>query len=153
MTDVSNRHLANRENDALDEPGPYPLDEPDTSLGELAGRLTSDMGALITDHLELARVEMVADLKQAARGAGLMGGGAVAAWLAALLLSLAAAWGLAEALDSTWLAFLIVGAIWAVVAAVMAAIGKQQLDQVDPVPDQTMEELERDKRWLKEQTN
>lgn len=76
----------------------------------------------------------------------------MAGWLAALLLSMAAAWGLAEVVD-TWLAFLIVGAVWAIVAAVMATSGKKQLEDVDPVPAETMNELEKDKQWISEQTN
>lgn len=53
----------------------------------------------------------------------------------------------------TWLAFLVVGVVWAVVAGVMAMAGRKQLRQVDPMPDQTMDELERDKEWLKQQRN
>lgn len=132
---------------------PYPIEEPDSSLGDLAGRLTTDMGALLSDHLELARVEITADVKKAAKGAGLLGAGAAAGWIAALVLSLAASWGLAEALDSIWMGFLIVGAVWAVVAAVMIANGKKRVDAVDPVPSQTMDELERDKQWINEQRN
>lgn len=138
----------------VDDPAqPYPVKEPESSLGDLAGRLTTDMGALLSDHLQLARVEITADVKAAAKGAGLLGASAAAGWIAALVLSMAAAWGLAEALDSTWLGFLIVGGVWAVAAAVMAAIGKQKIDEVDPVPSQTMDELERDKQWINEQRN
>jgi uncharacterized membrane protein YqjE len=136
---------------AKDDREPYPVDEPDTSLGELAGRLTGEMGALLTDHLQLARVEIIEDLKKAGRGVGFLGAGAMAGWLAALLLSMAAAWGLADFVD-TWLAFLIVGAVWAIVAAVTATSGKKQLEDVDPVPAETMNELEKDKQWISEQT-
>jgi uncharacterized membrane protein YqjE len=128
---------------------PYPLDEPEKSLGDLVGELTRDFGQLVTDHIRLARVEIVDDLKKAGRGAGMMGGGAIAGWIAALILSLAAAWGLAEAVD-TWLAFLIVGAVWLIVAGVLVTTGKKALEEVDPVPTETIRELEKDKQWISE---
>lgn len=130
---------------------PYPLEEPDTSLGDLVGRLSGEIGGLLSDHMQLAREEMKRDAKKAGRGAGLMGGAGVGGWIAALLLSLALAWGLAE-LMPTWVAFLIVGVVWAIAAAVMGLIGKKQLDQVSPVAPETMEELERDKQWFSRQT-
>ena len=128
---------------------PYPLDEPDKSLGDLVGELTQQFGELVTDHLRLARVEIVEDLKDAGRGAGMVGGGAVAGWIAALILSMAAAWGLAEAME-TWLAFLVVGVVWAVAAAVLLSTGKKALKDVDPMPTETIHELEKDKQWISE---
>jgi uncharacterized membrane protein YqjE len=128
---------------------PYPLDEPEKSLGDLVGELTHEFGELVTDHLRLARVEIVDDLKKAGRGAGMMGAGAIAGWIAALILSLAAAWALAETVD-TWLAFLIVGVVWVAAAAVLVKTGKKALDEVDPVPTETMRELEKDKQWISE---
>src|SRR5690606_38935236 len=122
----------------------------DRSLGELVGQLTTDTSSLLSDHIQLARVEMTSELKKAGRGAGLVGGAAGSGWVAVLLLSMALAWGLAEAMP-TWLAFLIVGLIWAVVAATLAVVGRKELDEFDPKPDQTMDEIERDKQWLKRQ--
>lgn len=110
------------------------------------------MSALVNDHIQLARAEMMEEAKKAGRGAGLMGGAGVAGWIAALILSLALAWGLAEFMP-TWAAFLIVGAIWAIVATVMGLAGKKQLDRVGPVAPETMNEVRKDKEWLNKQTN
>ncbi|CAN5881462.1 hypothetical protein BH23ACT5_BH23ACT5_19900 [soil metagenome] len=129
---------------------PYPLEEPDKSLGDLAGRLSHEVGELISDHLRLVRVEVVEDLKKAGRGAGMLGGGAVAGWIAALLLSLAAAWGLAEVM-AVWLAFLVVAVVWLVTAGILIVTGKKALEEIDPVPTETLHELERDKEWISEQ--
>jgi uncharacterized membrane protein YqjE len=128
---------------------PYPLDEPEKSLGDLVGELTHQFGELVTDHLRLAKIEIVDELKDAGRGAGIVGGGAIAGWIAALILSMAAAWGLAEAMD-TWLAFLVVGLVWAIAAAVLFTTGKKALQQVDPIPKETIHELEKDKQWISE---
>ncbi|HEX7100957.1 MAG TPA: phage holin family protein [Acidimicrobiia bacterium] len=125
----------------------YRTPDSDQSLGDLAGQLTSEVGALFSDHLQLARVEMTEDLRKAGKGAGMMGGAAVSGWIAALLLSMALAWGLAE-LVKTWLAFLIVGVLWAIAAAVMAIRGRRQLDQTDLRPEATIDEIARDKEWI-----
>jgi hypothetical protein len=132
---------------------PYPVDEPEVSLGDLVGRLTEDLGSLVQGHVQLAKEEITAEVKQAGRGAGLVGGSALAGWIALLLLSFALAWGLAELFESTWLGFLVVGGIWGVVAASLFVTGRRELQEVEPVPEQTMKELEEDKRWLSEQTS
>ena len=131
---------------------PYPLAEPDASLGELVGRVAGDMGVMLRDHIELAKEEITAEVKKAGTGAGLVGGGAIAAWTGVLLVSFSAAWALALAVD-TWLAFLLVGFVWLGAAAVMAMMGRKELSEVDPRPEQTMNEIEKDNQWLKDQTN
>ena len=132
---------------------PYPVDEPDKSVGDLVGELTSDVGSLVQSHIQLAKEEIVTELKQAGRGAGLIGGSALAGWLALLLISFAAAWGLSELFDSTWLGFLVVGLVWAVTAGSLFMIGRRALQEVEPLPRETIDELEEDRRWLTEQTN
>lgn len=131
---------------------PYPLEEPDRSFGELVARLAGEFGDLVATHIELAKVEIKQEVAKAGKGAGLLGAGGVAGWMAALLLSLAAGWGLAEALDSIWLGFLIVGLVWAVAAAILVAVGRNRLREVTG-PEVTQRELEKDKKWLNEQTS
>jgi uncharacterized membrane protein len=80
----------------------------------------------------------------------MLGGGALAGYLALILLSFAAAWGLAEVVDAGW-AFLIVGLLVAAVAAVLAVNGRNKLRQVHPVPDQTVDTLKEDARWARAQ--
>ena len=130
----------------------YPLEEPDKSLGDLIGDLTSEFSSLVSTHVDLAKAEIKQDVRDAGKAGGLFGAAGVAALLALILLSSAAAWGLAEVMAAGW-AFLIVGALWALVAALLAFGGKKQIDDMDPGPQQTLEELKEDKQWLKNQTN
>jgi uncharacterized membrane protein YqjE len=132
---------------------PYPVDEPEVSLGELVGRLSEDFGSLVQSHIQLAKEEITTEIKEAARGAGFLGGSGVAGSIALMLISFALAWGLAALIDSVWLGFLLVGLMWAIVAGALFIMGRQQLQEVDPLPRQTMDELEEDKKWLSEQTN
>jgi len=119
------------------------------SLGELVSQLSSDFSNLVSTQLELAKVEIKEEVGRAGKGAGMLGGGAVAAHLAVLLLSFAAAWGLSEAMP-TGFAFLIVGLVWAVVAGVLALNGRNRLRDVEPVP-QTKDTLKEDVEWVKAQ--
>ena len=131
---------------------PYRLEEPDTSLGELFGRLSSDFGELVRTHIELAKVEIKDEAAQGARAGAMLGAAAVAGLFALLLVSFAAAWGLAE-LMPPGLAFLIVGLIWAVAAGALGVVGRRRLQQIDPTPHETVEQLKEDRRWLSEQTS
>ena len=132
---------------------PYPIDDPDESIGDLVGRLTDDFGSLVQSHVQLAKEEIMAEVKDAAKGTGLIGGAALVGWIAVLLISFAAAWGLAELMDSAWLGFLLVGVIWGAIAVALFARGRGVLQEVKPVPPQTIDELQEDEKWLAEQMN
>jgi uncharacterized membrane protein YqjE len=123
--------------------------EPDASLGELLGRLTHDFGDLVSTQVELAKVELKEEIKDAGKGAGLLGGGAFAAYLSLLLLSFAAVYGLDEVMP-LGLAFLIVGLVYAVAAAVLFLQGRTKLRTVEPVP-QTKASIQEDVAWAKQQ--
>lgn len=117
---------------------------PEASLGDLMGRLSEDVAGLVTTQLEIAKAELKQEASQGAKAAGMLGGGAVAGYLAALLLSFAAAWGIAEALDP-WAGFLIVGIIWAIVAAVLASAGRNKMQDIKS-PEATSAELKADRQ-------
>ncbi len=127
-----------------------PMD-PDRSMSELLTQLTSDFSGLVTTHIELAKVEIKEEVTKAGKGAGMLGGGAFAAAMAVLLLSFAAAWGLSEIVPEG-VAFLIVGLVWAAVAAVLAITGKQKLAEAR-MPQQTVQEVKEDAQWVRQQTS
>jgi uncharacterized membrane protein YqjE len=124
--------------------------EPDQSLGELLGRVSRDFSELVSTQVELAKVEIREEIAAAGRGAGILTGGAFCAYLAVILLSFAAAWGLSEIVPEG-VAFLIVGAVYAVAAAVLLPKGKERLSQVRPVPEKTAETVKEDVQWAREQ--
>ncbi len=120
------------------------------SLGELFARLTADAGQVLRDEVQLAKTELQDDAKRAGRVAGMFGAAGVAGFFAALLLSFAAAWGLAGVMAAGW-AFLIVGAVWAVVGGVLYAQARQRARAVNLKPEQTMQTLKEDVQWAKSQ--
>jgi uncharacterized membrane protein YqjE len=126
--------------------------EADKSLGELLSQLSSDFSGLVSTQLELAKTEIKEELARAGKGGGMVAGAAYAGALALLLLSFAAAWGIAAALPAGW-AFLIVGVVWAVAAAVLFASGRRLLRAVQPLPPQTKQSLKEDVQWARQQAS
>jgi uncharacterized membrane protein YqjE len=120
----------------------------DDSIGAMVSQLTTDLGQLTRQELELAKAELRAEAKKAGKGAGMLGGAAFAGGMVALFVSLTVMWALDEAMDLIWAA-LVVAAVWAVAAAVLAMTGRKELRDIDPRPDQTVESLKEDARWLK----
>jgi uncharacterized membrane protein YqjE len=140
-----------RSSPAIEQPhDPSQPIEPDQSLGELLGRVSRDFSELVSTQVELAKVEIREEIAAAGRGAGILTGGAFCAYLAVILLSFAAAWGLSEIVPEG-VAFLIVGAVYALAAAVLLPKGKDRLSQVRPVPEKTAETVKEDVRWAREQ--
>jgi hypothetical protein len=108
------------------------------SAGELIGEATRDLSVLMRQELALARAEIMAEAKKAARGWGMLGGAGFAGYMVLLFASLAVWWGLAEVMAPGWAA-LIVTAIWAVAGAVLYTRGRQRMREVDPKPERTAE--------------
>jgi uncharacterized membrane protein YqjE len=124
--------------------------EENASLGELFSRLTTDLSKLVRDEVELAKVE-IEQAVDAARTAGIsIGAAGLLGIMAFVMLSFAAAWGLAEVVPEG-VAFLIVGAAYGLVALALLALGRQRLKTVKPVPEQTVETLKEDVAWAKQQ--
>lgn len=122
---------------------------PEASLGELVSEMTSDLSTLFRKEIELAKTEARDELKQAGKAAGMFGGAALAGWLALLLLSLALAWWLDEAMHVAW-AFAIVGVLWLVAAFILQRTGRAVLGRVRGLPT-TRDTLKEDVEWAKAQ--
>lgn len=123
--------------------------QPDKSLGELFGEFTGELGELFRKEVELAKIEAKDELKKAGTGVGMLAGAGVSALLALSMLSMALAWLLDKGLDRG-LSFAIVGVLWAIIAAVLAARGKKQAAAAKPLPE-TVQTLKEDAQWVKAQ--
>jgi hypothetical protein len=131
-----------------------PATEPkraEASLGELVAEMTSDLSTLFRKEIELAKTEARDELKQAGKAAGMLGGAGLAGWMAVLLLSLALAWLLDQAMN-TALAFAIVGGLWGVAAFVLQRTGRAALAGVRGLPT-TRDTIKEDVEWAKAQKN
>lgn len=121
-------------------------------MGELVKELSGQVSVLMRQEIELARTEATEKAKKAGVGAGMLGGAGVAALL--MLGSLTAFLILVLALAMpNWAAALIVTVTWAVVAGVLAFLGREKVREVGtPVPEKTVETMKEDVEWLKDPT-
>jgi Na+/melibiose symporter-like transporter len=115
-------------------------DVSDVSVGHLVGEIGADLSTLMRQELALARAEITQELTKTGKAAGLLGGAGFAGYMLLLFVSFAAWWGLANVMDQSWAA-LIVAAVWAVVGAVLFAVGRGRLREVHPAPERTAETL------------
>lgn len=125
--------------------------QPERSLPELLGMMTTDLSTLMRQEVELAREELKEEGRKAGKAGGAFAGAAGAGLLAgvALVMTLGLALG-ALINDVWWLGFLIVTIILAAVAAVLAQRGRTEIKTLNPTPDQTIETLKEDAEWLSE---
>jgi Putative Actinobacterial Holin-X, holin superfamily III len=120
--------------DGEDIPTPSERQAETTSLGDLLAEVSRDISTLMRQEVELAKAEIRQSAVRAGRGAGMYGGAAIAGWLAVLFLSIALWWGLGYLVGNAWSA-VIVAVLWAIVAVVLALVGKKEFDEVRGMPD------------------
>ena len=111
-----------------------------TSLGDLLGDVTRDMSTLMRQEAELAKVELKQSATRAGKGAGMLAGAGVAGHFVLLFLSLALWWALGELMGLGW-AGVVVAVIWGIVAAILASLGRKELNAIKGMP-QTAETLQ-----------
>jgi len=110
------------------------------SLGDLLGEVTRDMSTLMRQEVELAKVELKQSATRAGKGTGMLAGAGVAGHFVLLFLSLALWWALGTLMGLGWSA-VVVAVIWAIVAAILAAMGRKELNAIKGMP-QTAETLQ-----------
>ena len=111
------------------------------SVGDLIGEVSNDLSTLMRQELALAKAEIKAEATKTGKAAGMLGGAGFAGYMVALFVSIALWWALANGMDEGWAA-LIVAAIWGVVAAVLAVLGRTRMRQVNPKPERTVQTLQ-----------
>jgi hypothetical protein len=108
----------------------------DRSLGDLISGVTQDLSTLMRQELELAKAEVQQSASRAGKGAGMLGGAAVAGYFVLLFLSIALWWAIGSATGLGWSA-LIVAAIWGVIGAILYVSGRNSLKTVRGIPKTT----------------
>jgi hypothetical protein len=132
----------------MSHPTQQPADE--RSLGQVVSDLSTDLSTLMKQEVQLAKVELKQEVTKVGKGAGMLGGAGFAGWFVLLFLSLAMTF-----LLDNWLpievAALITAGVWAVIAAVLALVGRNELQEANPQLPQTQETLKEDVQWAKAQ--
>lgn len=126
------------------------VDITDASIGELVQRLSQQTATLVREEMHLAQAELKEKGKRAGIGAGMFGAAGVVALaaLGALVAALILAIG---ELVAMWIsAFIVTGAL-AVIAGVMALMGKKQVaEATPPKPEAAIESVQADVAEIKE---
>jgi hypothetical protein len=107
------------------------------TLGQLVADASKDLSAIVRSEVALAKAEVKRDVVAGVAGAALFVVAGVFAFLALILLLIAAAYGLVAAGLSAWLAFLIVGGALLVIGVLLALVGKSRFGKIGP-PERTI---------------
>jgi len=102
-------------------------------LGDLIGEVTEDLSTLVRQELELAKAELQQSAARAGKGAGMLGGAAVAGYFVLLFASVALWWAIGAATGLGWSA-VVVAVIWGIIGAVLATAGRKSLRSVRGLP-------------------
>jgi uncharacterized membrane protein YqjE len=129
----------------------------DESIPTLLSRLGEDVMELVNSQLALFKVEIKEEANEYARGAAMIGVGAVVAAIGFALLNVAVAFGVSTLFAqagfsqpaSYALGFVVTGVFYLVVGAILVMAMKSRLARQPLVPKRTVEELRKDKEWLK----
>ncbi|MDQ1057458.1 hypothetical protein QFZ23_003890 [Arthrobacter globiformis] len=111
-----------------------------TSLGDLLGEVTRDLSTLIRQEIELAKAELKQSGTRAGKGGGMLAGAGIAGHFVLLFLSIALWYALGELTGLGWSA-VIVAVIWAIIAAILASVGRKELKTIKGMP-QTVETVQ-----------
>lgn len=116
----------------------------DESLGALLKQLSEQSSELARKEVELAKAEMTVKAKKFGTGAGAFGGAGLFGLFAFAAVTAAAILALATAVDS-WLAALIVAAVYGAIAGILALTGKKQVEEAGPpAPERAIDSAKTD---------
>ena len=140
--------------------------EPQTdmeNLPTLFSRLGDDVMRLVDTKLSLVKVELKEDASFYARNGAYTAVGAMVALIGFALVNVAVAFFIANLFGSDaagavaqkfgptsyGLGFLITGVVYMVIGGAVVLVMKNKLANYNPVPTATLDEIRKDKQWLK----
>ena len=118
-----------------------PIKDDDPTLGKLVMDAQRDISTLISKEIQLAKSEIKVSVKHGGVGIGLFAGAAFIGLLAIIMLSVAIAYFIhwnGQGLDLHW-AFLIVFALYVLIAGLLALVGIKQVKKVK-APERAIEQ-------------
>ena len=130
-------------------------------LPTLFGRLGDDVMRLVDTKLSLIKVELKEDAGFYARNGALTAVGAGVGLIGFALANVAVAFFIANLFGSDagavqrfgptayGLGFLITGALYMIIGGIIVVVMKNKLAAYNPVPTTTLDEIRKDKQWLK----
>jgi hypothetical protein len=123
----------------------------ESTIAQLVSGLLVDVKQLMRQELTLAKHEIRGEIRKTTGALVALGSGIGLAALGGLLLIIMVVHLLNALTDlPLWACYGIVGGACAVGGAVLLYLGKNQMSQIDIVPQQTVETMKENVRWIKE---
>jgi uncharacterized membrane protein YqjE len=153
--------MAEVERRRADVPAVAPTGAELENLPALVGKLGDDVMRLLDTKLSLVKVELKEDASFYARNGAFTAVGAMVALIGFALVNVAVAFfisnlfgkdgGVVERFTPTsyGLGFLITGILYVVIGGVIVLVMKNKLAAYNPAPTTTLDEIRKDKQWLK----
>jgi uncharacterized membrane protein YqjE len=141
----------------VDAATPAAIPTDNEGLPNLFSRLGDDIVQLFNSQLALFKVEIKEEANAYARGAAMIAFGAAVAVVGFALLNVAVAFAVSTLFAqanfsqpaSYALGFLATGGFYLLVGAIVVLVVKNRLAKQNLVPKRTVQELRKDKEWLK----
>ena len=136
-----------------------PARSDDESLPQLIGRLGEDLTGLFDTKLSLLKIEIKEDVNAYASNAVTMAIGGVIATVGFALLNVAIAFLVSTLFDGAELSqpvryalgFIITATAYLIAGGVMIVRTKNRLAKQDLVPNRSIKEFEKDKKWIEKE--
>lgn len=128
-----------------------PVQRDDRSLGDLFSELTHETETLIRQEVQLARVEMTRKATAVGKDIGYLAAGGAVAYAGLLTLIAFVVLWLGNAIP-LWVSALIVGVVVLAIGAGLVYSGINHLRSTSMAPTNTIETLQEDAQWAKDQT-
>ena len=134
-----------------------PVTRQEDSLPTLFSRLGDDVMQLFDTKISLLKVEVKEEVSDFVRSGVMIAVGGVVAAVGFAFLNVALAFGISTLFAGTNLSepaqyalgFVSAGALYLIIGAILVAVMKNRLSKQHLVPDRTIQELRKDKQWLK----
>jgi uncharacterized membrane protein YqjE len=120
------------------------------SVPQILEDIASNLTQLVQGEFRLAKSELKEGAEKVAVPGATLGAGVVLAFYGLGFLLLAAVYALSSVMPG-WLATLIVGGVLAVAAGILIIAGATKLKRVNLTPYKTIQTLEEDVQWAKQQ--
>lgn len=116
------------------------------SLKDIVQDIVRDIGNIFRAELRLAATELREKFRRGAMAGGLLAAAGLLGFFAAACFIATCVVALTIVLD-VWLSILLMGVLLAIVAGGAFLMGRMLLEEIDPVPQQTMESLKDNVKW------